>query len=93
MTSAPIIANAVTKRFGALTALDQASITLRRGEVSAIVGENGAGKSTLAKIIAGILPADQAAIISNGVPVATWSRREAVGAGIAFVPQNLSFRH
>ncbi|MBO9096679.1 sugar ABC transporter ATP-binding protein [Rhizobium sp. B230/85] len=91
LTSAPIIANAVTKRFGALTALDQASITLRRGEVSAIVGENGAGKSTLAKIIAGILPADQAAIISNGVPVATWSRREAVGAGIAFVPQNLSF--
>ncbi|MGA1802880.1 ATP-binding cassette domain-containing protein [Rhizobium sp. HT1-10] len=87
----PIIARAVTKRFGALTALDQASITLRRGEVSAIVGENGAGKSTLAKIIAGILPADEADIVSDGVAKARWSRREAVAAGIGFVPQNLSF--
>jgi ABC-type uncharacterized transport system ATPase subunit len=87
----PIIASAVTKRFGALTALDRASITLRRGEVSAIVGENGAGKSTLAKIIAGILPADEAEIISAGKAVTAWSRRDAVAAGIAFVPQNLSF--
>lgn len=91
MTQTPIIARAVTKRFGALTALDQASITLRRGEVSAIVGENGAGKSTLAKIIAGILPADEADIVSNDIAMASWSRREAIAAGIGFVPQNLSF--
>jgi len=91
LTLTPIIARAVTKRFGALTALDQASITLRRGEVSAIVGENGAGKSTLAKIIAGILPADAADIVSDGVAMAAWSRRDAIAAGIGFVPQNLSF--
>jgi ABC-type uncharacterized transport system ATPase subunit len=81
----------MTKSFGALTALSDAAITLRRGEVAAIVGENGAGKSTLAKIIAGILPRDAGEILVNGVSVQGWSRRQAIAAGIGFVPQSLSF--
>lgn len=91
MSAHPVLVTGVTKTFGALTALKDAAITLRHGEVSAIVGENGAGKSTLAKIIAGILPRDAGDILVEGKPVGAWSRRQAIAAGIGFVPQSLSF--
>jgi ABC-type uncharacterized transport system ATPase subunit len=91
LSAIAVTARKVTKRFGALTALADASITLRYGEVSAIVGENGAGKSTLAKIIAGILACDEGGIEKDGRNIPSWSRREAIAAGIGFVPQTLSF--
>nr|WP_186363567.1 ATP-binding cassette domain-containing protein [Rhizobium sp. ACO-34A] len=90
MSTDPILLTAVSKRFGSVVALDNAGIGLQKGGVAAIVGENGAGKSTLAKIIAGILPKDAGDIVVNGVPVANWSRRQALQAGIGFVPQTLS---
>jgi general nucleoside transport system ATP-binding protein len=86
-----VILTGIDKRFGTLQALANVSITLRRGRVAAIVGENGAGKSTLAKIIAGILPRDAGDLVIDGVPVRSWSRRQAIAAGIGFVPQALSF--
>lgn len=89
-TDRPIELRGITKRFGAVTALNDAGIVLERGTVSAIVGENGAGKSTLAKIIAGILPKDAGEILCHGKPVAQWSRQAAIAAGIGFVPQTLS---
>jgi ABC-type uncharacterized transport system ATPase subunit len=91
VSAVPVLVKGVTKTFGALTALSDAAISLRAGEVAAIVGENGAGKSTLAKIIAGILPRDAGEIIVNGSVVKSWSRRQAIAAGIGFVPQSLSF--
>jgi ABC-type uncharacterized transport system ATPase subunit len=91
LSAIAVIARKVTKRFGALTALADASITLRYGEVSAIVGENGAGKSTLAKIIAGLLAYDEGEIEKDGASFPSWSRREAIASGIGFVPQTLSF--
>lgn len=81
----------VNKQFGTLRALDAAEITLQAGQVTAIVGENGAGKSTLAKIIAGILPMDAGDFLLDGRTVQSWSRRDAIAAGIGFVPQTLSF--
>ncbi len=91
MPAIAVTANKVTKRFGPLTALADASITLRYGEVSAIVGENGAGKSTLAKIIAGILACDEGVLEKDGQTIPSWSRREAIADGVGFVPQTLSF--
>jgi len=62
----PLETVALTKRFGALTALDQVSIQVRAGTVHALLGENGAGKSTLVKCIAGFHPADRGSILCDG---------------------------
>ncbi|MEP6664436.1 MAG: ATP-binding cassette domain-containing protein, partial [Verrucomicrobiota bacterium] len=50
--------NRLSKRFGGVTALDEVSFDIRRGEIHAVVGENGAGKSTLMKLLAGVYEPD-----------------------------------
>ena len=59
----------ITKRFGPLRAVHDASFSLRRGEIHALVGENGAGKSTLMNIAYGIHKPDDGAILLNGEAV------------------------
>jgi ribose transport system ATP-binding protein len=81
---------AVAKRFGATAALDGASLTLRAGEVQALVGENGAGKSTLLAIVGGLLRADAGRLELDGRPYLPRSPREAREAGIALIHQELS---
>ena len=56
----------VTKRFGGITALENAELELYKGEVHALVGANGAGKSTLIKIITGAYPKDEGEIYLDG---------------------------
>jgi simple sugar transport system ATP-binding protein len=80
----------ISKSFGAVTALVDASIRLHRGEVLALVGDNGAGKSTLIKILSGFHQPDGGAIILNGEEVHFVSPREARANGIETVYQDLA---
>ncbi|MEU1014154.1 ATP-binding cassette domain-containing protein [Streptomyces sp. NPDC005898] len=65
------------------------SLTLRRGEILAVVGENGSGKSTLAKLITGILLADKGRVLWDGIDLAE-AQPDAVWKRTALVPQNFA---
>ena len=80
----------ISKRFGAIVALDGVDFEVYPGEVVALVGDNGAGKSTLAKIIAGVYHADSGTIAFEGQDVAISSPEAANALGIATVYQDLA---
>jgi ABC-type sugar transport system ATPase subunit len=80
----------ISKRYGSVTALQDADFTLARGEVMALLGENGAGKSTLVKILAGLERADAGTIEIAGEPVRLRSPTQSLHAGVAYVTQELS---
>lgn len=81
----------ITKTFGGVTALENVSFSIERGECHGLMGENGAGKSTLGKILAGIHRPDSGVIRLDGRAEALPSPREAVKAGIGMVHQELAF--
>jgi branched-chain amino acid transport system ATP-binding protein len=56
----------VTKRFGGLTALDDISFTVARGEMFGVIGPNGAGKTTLLNVISGFHPPDRGTVHHRG---------------------------
>ena len=80
----------ISKSFGAVTALVDASIKLHQGEVLALVGDNGAGKSTLIKILSGFHQPEGGAILLDGKEVRFASPREARASGIETVYQDLA---
>ncbi|MDF0603999.1 ATP-binding cassette domain-containing protein, partial [Psychromarinibacter sp. C21-152] len=80
----------ITKNFGAIEALRGIDLSVRRGEVVALLGDNGAGKSTLVKIIAGGLPPTAGRIAFDGQERHFASPAEAKTAGIETVYQDLS---
>ncbi len=80
----------ITKRFGALLANDAVSLTLRRGEVLALLGENGAGKTTLMNIIFGHYVANAGAVEVFGRPLPLGSPLAALEAGIGMVHQHFT---
>lgn len=80
----------ISKSFQGARALDGASLSLRAGEVHAVVGENGAGKSTLMKILVGLYSPDAGDILLDGLPVRFRSVREAQAAGICMIFQEFN---
>jgi ABC-type sugar transport system ATPase subunit len=80
----------LSKRFGAVQALDAVDLTIYAGEVHALVGENGAGKSTLINILAGTLQPDAGRIVLSGRELRLRNAHEALTMGIAAVFQELS---
>lgn len=91
MTQEPILtARGLVKRYGRVTALDNADFDLYPGEILAVIGDNGAGKSSLIKAISGAAAPDEGEIRLAGKPVAFKSPMEAREAGIETVYQNLA---
>ncbi len=80
----------IVKRFGAVTALRDVSMHLKKGEVLGLVGDNGAGKSTLIKILTGFVQPDGGAILVNGKEVKLRSVTYARSLGIETVYQDLA---
>ncbi|HTN90826.1 MAG TPA: sugar ABC transporter ATP-binding protein [Sorangium sp.] len=81
--------SAITKRFPGVVALNGVSLSLKPGEVLALMGENGAGKSTLMKILGGAQQPDEGEIRIQGRVVALESVRVAKRLGIALIHQEL----
>ncbi len=80
----------LTKRFGAFTALDGVSLTVRPGTVHALLGENGAGKSTLVKCVVGYQRPDDGAVMVNGREQDIHSPVVARALGIGMVYQHFT---
>jgi rhamnose transport system ATP-binding protein len=77
----------VSKAYDGVQALIDADLTLKAGEVQALVGENGAGKSTLIKIITGAVQQDEGELFFNGEPVVNNSPALSKSLGIAAIYQ------
>lgn len=80
----------IAKAFGTNQVLKDVAITLKAGEVHALMGENGAGKSTLMNILTGLHKADAGVITVDGVATTFANPREAEKNGIAFIHQELN---
>ncbi len=78
----------IVKRFPGVLANDGANLTLRQGEVHAVLGENGAGKSTLMNILSGLYRPDSGEIYVAGERKEFSSARDALLAGIGMVHQH-----
>lgn len=78
------------KRFPGVVALDNVSLTIRQGEIHALMGENGAGKSTLAKILTGVYLPEAGEILWKGNPLAGLSPAQIRELGISAIYQESS---
>jgi ribose transport system ATP-binding protein len=85
-----LAARGVSKRYGAVQALDAVDFELRPGEVMALLGENGAGKSTLVKILGGLEAPDTGTIEVDGRPANLHTAARSQAAGVAVVHQEYS---
>ncbi len=85
-----LLVSAVSKAFGPVQALNSVDLSVRAGEVHAVVGENGAGKSTLMKVLSGAYHADSGSIELDGSAFAPETPMAARRAGIAMIYQELT---
>jgi branched-chain amino acid transport system ATP-binding protein len=72
----------VTKRYGGIVAVDDASFDLRDGEVLGVIGPNGSGKTTLFDVISGFQPADEGLVALGGVDITRLGPEARVRAGL-----------
>ncbi len=80
----------VKKRFGGAIALRGTNLSVRAGEIHALLGENGAGKSTMLKILAGVHEHDAGTITLGGAPFISGSPQASIDQGIAVIYQEPS---
>jgi len=83
-----LVAREVSKRYGPVVALRSVDLTVRPGEIHALLGANGAGKSTMVKILSAVISADSGSISVQGEPTHLRKPSDAMKAGIATVFQD-----
>ena len=93
--TAPVVIEmrGITKRFPGIVANDSISLTLRKGEIHALLGENGAGKSTLMNILFGLYQPDEGDILVGGDKVVIDGPNKAIKLGIGMVHQHFKLVH
>ena len=88
---APLLSlRGVSKRFGAVQALDQVDLEVAPAQVTALAGDNGAGKSVLIKTISGLWEPDAGQILWEGHPVHLHAPKDAETLGITTIYQDLA---
>ena len=90
LKSSPLALRDITKRFGAFSALENVSLSIESGRITALLGENGAGKTTLMRIAFGMIQPDAGAIVVNGSQTRFRSPADAIAAGVGMVHQQFS---
>lgn len=80
----------IGKSFGGVAVLSDVAFHVEAGEIVALLGANGAGKSTLMKILTGVYTLDEGQVEIGGKPVVMAEPKDAVDAGISFLPQEIS---
>lgn len=78
----------ISKSFGRVVALSNASLSLHAGEIVGLVGDNGAGKSTLVKVLSGAHQPDSGTLLMDGETVHWGSPRDALDAGVETLYQD-----
>ncbi|PJX25941.1 ABC transporter ATP-binding protein [Advenella sp. S44] len=91
MTMPLLEAKNLTRKFGALIAVNNVSLQLRQREIHAVIGTNGAGKSTLTYLLSGELPLSGGQVQLRGKDVSNWSQpaRSQAGLGRSYQRNNI----
>ena len=84
-----LVMNNISKEFPGVKALDDVSISVKKGEIHALIGENGAGKSTLMKILSGAYVSDSGEVIVDGEKIKNPTPALMIEKGIAVIYQEL----
>ncbi len=90
MSAPALLLAGISKRYGAVAALEEATFTLRPGTVHALLGENGAGKTTLMRVAFGMVHPDAGSVHVQGRVVHLASPAAAIAAGIGMVHQHFT---
>src|SRR5690349_22646068 len=85
-----LVMDGISKDFPGVQALDDVSLTLKRGEILCLVGENGAGKSTLMKVLTGVDKPDAGKIKLEEKEIQARSPQHAQSLGISTVYQEVN---
>lgn len=80
----------VSKAYEGVQALDQVSISVKRGSIHCLVGENGSGKSTLIKVVGGVVSRDSGEVALEGQSYEKLTAIDSIRAGVQIIYQDLS---
>ncbi len=78
----------ITKTFGSVVANNKIDLSVKQGEILALLGENGSGKTTLMNMLSGIYKPDSGSIFINGQPVTINSPEDAITLGVGMIHQH-----